>query len=66
MRRYGVEEPYERLKALTRGQVLTREDLGHFVRELDLPREARQRLLALTPATYTGLAARLASMLEQE
>jgi adenylosuccinate lyase len=66
MRRYGVEEPYERLKALTRGQVLTREDLEHFVRELDLPAEARQRLLALTPATYTGLAARLTSMLEQE
>jgi adenylosuccinate lyase len=66
MRRYGVEEPYERLKALTRGRVLTREDLQHFVRELDLPAEARQRLLALTPATYTGLAARLTSMLEQE
>jgi adenylosuccinate lyase len=66
MRRYGVEEPYERLKALTRGRVLTREDLQHFVREIDLPAEARQRLLALTPATYTGLAARLSSMLEQE
>jgi adenylosuccinate lyase len=66
MRRYGVEEPYERLKALTRGRVLTREDLQHFVREIDLPAEARQRLLALTPATYTGLAARLSSMLERE
>jgi adenylosuccinate lyase len=64
MRRYGVEEPYERLKALTRGRVLTREDLQHFVRGLDLPAEARQRLLALTPATYTGLAAQLSSMLE--
>ena len=66
MRRYGVEEPYERLKALTRGRVLTPDDLQHFVRDLDLPAEAQQRLLALTPATYTGLAARLASILDQE
>ncbi len=66
MRRYGVEEPYERLKALAQGRVLTQEDLQHFVRGLDLPGEARQRLLALTPATYTGLAAQLASMLDQE
>jgi adenylosuccinate lyase len=66
MRRYGVEEPYERLKALTRGRVLTRDDVQHFVRGLNLPAEARQRLLALTPGTYTGLSARLASMLDQE
>jgi adenylosuccinate lyase len=66
MRRYGVEEPYERLKALTRGRVLTREDLQHFVRGLDLPAGAQQRLLALTPATYTGVAAQLSSMLEAE
>jgi adenylosuccinate lyase len=66
MRRYGVAEPYERLKALTRGRVLTPDDLQHFVRELDLPEEAQQRLLALTPASYTGLAARLASILDQE
>ena len=66
MRRYGVKEPYERLKALTRGRVLTPDSLEHFVRELDLPAEAEQRLLALTPATYTGLAARLASMLDRE
>jgi adenylosuccinate lyase len=66
MRRYGGEEPYERLKALTRGRVLTPDDLQHFVRELNLPAEAQQRLLALTPATYTGLAARLASILDQE
>lgn len=66
MRRYGVGEPYERLKTLTRGRVLTPDGLRHFVRELDLPAEAEQRLLALTPATYTGLAARLASMLDRE
>ena len=66
MRRHGVEEPYERLKALTRGRVLTPEDLEHFVRGLDLPAEAQKRLLALTPATYTGLAARMSSMLKRE
>jgi adenylosuccinate lyase len=66
MRRYGAGEPYERLKTLAQGRVLTQDDLRHFVRELDLPAEAEQRLLALTPASYTGLAARLASMLDQE
>jgi adenylosuccinate lyase len=66
MRRYGAGEPYERLKTLAQGRVLTQDALRHFVRELDLPAEAEQRLLALTPATYTGLAAQLASMLERE
>jgi adenylosuccinate lyase len=64
MRRYGQESPYERLKAVTRGKVLTRAELQHFVRGLDLPTEASQRLLSLTPATYTGLAAELATMLK--
>jgi adenylosuccinate lyase len=66
MRRYGAGEPYERLKTLARGRVLTQDDLRHFVRELDLPAQAEQGLLALTPATYTGLAARLANMLGRE
>jgi adenylosuccinate lyase len=65
MRRYGAGEPYERLKTWARGRVLTQDDVRHFVRELDLPAQAEQRLLALTPATYTGLAARLASILDQ-
>jgi adenylosuccinate lyase len=56
MRRYGVEEPYEKLKALTRGQAIDRERLHAFIRALDIPEEARRRLLALTPASYTGLA----------
>jgi adenylosuccinate lyase len=60
MRRYGLPEPYERLKALTRGKGITRETLRVFIESLDLPDADKQRLLALTPATYTGLAAALA------
>jgi adenylosuccinate lyase len=60
MRRYGLPEPYEQLKALTRGQGITREALQTFVSGLELPDEAKQRLLALTPATYSGLAGSLA------
>ncbi|RMD80344.1 MAG: adenylosuccinate lyase [Gammaproteobacteria bacterium] len=60
MRRYGVEEPYEKLKALTRGRTVDRETLQAFVRGLPIPQEAKERLLALTPAAYTGYAAELA------
>ena len=60
MRRYGVPEPYEKLKALTRGQTVTRELLHQFIQTLDIPDEAKTRLLELTPASYTGLAAELA------
>lgn len=60
MRRYGLPTPYEQLKALTRGKQLNREQLHQFIRELELPNAAKKRLLELTPATYTGLAARLA------
>jgi adenylosuccinate lyase len=60
MRRYGVPEAYEQLKALTRGKRLERGQLAAFIRKLAIPAEAKRRLLALTPATYTGLAARLA------
>lgn len=60
MRRYGLPEPYEQLKALTRGKGITEEALRTFIKELDLPEEARGRLLALTPRSYIGLAARLA------
>src|SRR5690606_11379275 len=61
MRRHGIERPYERLKELTRGRRIDRDTLHAFIRDLDLPADARDRLLALTPATYTGLAARLAA-----
>ncbi len=60
MRRYGVPEPYERLKALTRGRAVTRETLHGFIAALEIPNEAKQALLALTPSTYVGKAAELA------
>jgi len=60
MRRYGVPEAYEKLKALTRGKRLRRAQLAAFVRRLPIPAAAKKRLLALTPATYTGRAAELA------
>jgi len=60
MRRYGLPEPYEQLKALTRGQGITREAIQHFVATLDLPDKVRERLQALTPASYVGLAEVLA------
>jgi adenylosuccinate lyase len=52
MRRYAVEAPYEKLKALTRGQKIDADAVRRFIAELDIPDAARQRLLALTPATY--------------
>ncbi|HKP65472.1 MAG TPA: adenylosuccinate lyase [Casimicrobiaceae bacterium] len=61
MRRYGLPEPYEQLKALTRGRTgMTRESLRAFIETLELPADAKARLLALTPATYVGIAERLA------
>ncbi|MGH8191729.1 MAG: adenylosuccinate lyase [Rhodanobacteraceae bacterium] len=60
MRRHGLPEPYEQLKALTRGKGITRASLREFIAALDLPPDAKQRLLALTPDAYTGLAAELA------
>src|SRR3954469_8317926 len=60
MRRYGVAEAYEKLKALTRGKRLGPKELAAFVKTLPIPAESRKRLLALTPGGYTGLAAKLA------
>ena len=60
MRRYGIPEPYEKLKALTRGQTVTRDVLQEFIKTLDIPEAEIKRLLALTPATYIGLAAQQA------
>ena len=66
MRRYGVPEPYEKLKALTRGKHgITRETLRAFINGLDIPADAKKRLLALTPATYTGNAAQQAKTVGQ-
>ena len=60
MRRFGLPEPYEQLKNFTRGQPMTQELMQGFINKLELPTEAKQRLLAMTPANYTGLAADLA------
>jgi adenylosuccinate lyase len=60
MRRYGVPDAYEKLKAISRGKRLDRKQLAAFVRALPIPDEAKKRLLALTPGKYTGLAADLA------
>ncbi len=54
MRRYAIEQPYEKLKALTRGQRITPERLREFVNALDIPQAAKDDLLAMTPATYIG------------
>jgi adenylosuccinate lyase len=60
MRRHGLPNPYEQLKALTRGQGINEASMRAFIGSLDLPVDAKQRLLAMTPATYAGLAERLA------
>lgn len=60
MRRHGVEAPYEKLKALTRGEAITSEALARFVEGLEIPEADRSALLELTPARYVGLAAELA------
>jgi adenylosuccinate lyase len=57
MRRYGIDQPYEKLKELTRGRGIDRDTLRAFVDGLDLPAEARAALLALEPGGYTGNAA---------
>lgn len=57
MRRYGIEEPYEKLKAFTRGKAITEAMMQEFVGQLDLPEAARDALLAMTPASYIGNAA---------
>jgi adenylosuccinate lyase len=60
MRRYGIPEPYEKLKALTRGQAVTKELLGEFIATLDIPDAEKARLSELTPESYIGLAVELA------
>lgn len=62
MRRYGVENPYEQLKELTRGKGgITRATLHAFIAKLAIPEEAKQRLMQMTPHNYTGKAAELAA-----
>ena len=65
MRLYGIENPYEQLKALTRGKAINPEILAEFVQTLDIPASAKQRLLKLTPGAYTGNAAEMAHSLDR-
>ncbi len=60
MRKVGMDHPYERLKELTRGRRVTAEIMQEFVKGLDLPKADKSRLLKLTPASYTGIAEKLA------
>ena len=60
MRRYGLPQPYEQLKALTRGKGITEQALREFISGLDLPADVRSRMLAMTPRSYIGLAQSLA------
>jgi adenylosuccinate lyase len=60
MRRFGLPNPYEQLKELTRGKAITQESLRAFIEGLDLPKADKARLLKLTPGGYTGLAQELA------
>ena len=54
MRRYNIEKPYEKLKALTRGKKITQQDMSRFIDTLDLPDDVKYQLKALTPSTYLG------------
>jgi adenylosuccinate lyase len=61
MRRYGIENPYEKLKELTRGKDhISREIIQTFIQQLEIPKEVKDKLLQLTPATYIGDAIQLA------
>ena len=59
MRRFGIENPYEQLKSLTRGHAVDRTAIKDFIAQLEIPETEKKRLLALTPATYLGAAASL-------
>lgn len=61
MRRYGIEKPYEKLKALTRGQRLNQQDMQIFIDTLELPEEVKVSLKAMTPASYIGNAVQQAN-----
>ncbi len=65
MRRYGIENPYEKLKALTRGQSINAEILADFVKDLDMPEEAKKALSELSPSSYIGDAEKLAKAIKK-
>jgi adenylosuccinate lyase len=60
MRRFGLPQPYEQLKKFTRGAAMTRELMQGFIAGLAIPEAEKERLLAMTPGSYTGMAAELA------
>jgi adenylosuccinate lyase len=60
MRRYGVEQPYEKLKSFSRGQKITKENLHQFISELPLDKDIKEKLYKLTPGNYLGYASDLA------
>ena len=62
MRRYGIENAYEQLKTLTRGQAIDKKTLSEFIKQVDIPEEAKKQLLQLTPHNYTGSAEQLARL----
>ena len=64
MRKYGKPNPYEQLKALTRGKRITREEMQAFINGLDIPDEDKRRLLEMTPASYVGIAGKLTDLIK--
>ena len=66
MRRYGIENPYEQLKELTRGKGITKEGLQKFIQTLSIPEGEKKRLLKMTPSTYIGKAAELAERMKKD
>ena len=65
MRRYGIENPYEQLKELTRGKGINQADLQNFIRGLKIPEDAKTRLLEMTPSSYLGKAVELTERLKK-
>lgn len=65
MRRYDVPEPYEKLKELTRGREVTKESIRDFIEGLEIPNEAKTKLLNLTPHNYVGAAVELARAVDR-
>lgn len=63
MRKAGIDEPYEKLKALTRGQTVTQDTISEFLATLELDESDKARLLAMTPASYTGMAREIVDLL---
>jgi adenylosuccinate lyase len=63
MRKAGIDEPYEKLKALTRGHAVTQKVISDFLDTLELPEDDKARLRAMTPESYTGIAAETVGML---